>query len=968
MVKKEWQKLSQNKMLLISSIVILFIPVLYAAFFLKSNWDPYGNTDKLPVAVVNLDQPVNYEGEELAIGDELVTNLKSNDALDWHFVSKEDAKKGLEDREYYMVMTLPKNLSEDASTLMDDKPRKMEIQYETNGSLNYISEVISGSAAKEVRAEVSANVTEAYAEAVFDQIGDIGEGFQEAADGASDLNDGAEELKDGNEEITKNLKVLAESTLTFSDGAEDLEMGLSQYTAGVSQVNDGAQQLNSGINTLSSNVGPLKEGVGQLNTGALSLNQGLQSYTSGVSALNQGLNQLTGSSAALKNGTQTLSTGIDQAKAGSNQLLAGLETLKDSLNETLNDEKQQKKLEALEEGLPKIQAGISELNNQITSQIEAGKTDIGQVSDQIDKDKIEQAAGSINQNMTAIKEDMDTTKSALEGSKGYLENIGASIPGNTEETIGALQQTDAYQSLTDEQKQELVNTLSSSLKKHAAEQSEDLQGLKGQVESAGSSLKDAGENVGSVVNTVGGLKEEIDGLVETLENMHLDEKLAGLTENLEKLESGVQELDKKSQVALPGAVEAITSLRGGLVQIQTALTQQGEGENKGVLQGVTELDQGLAQIQAGLSGENGLVSGINKYTTGVSQVQQGAFELNKNSSALTSGSLALSNGIGQMNDQLPALTGGINQLQEGSETLAQGTSELDANGNTLMDGSQQLSDGAAKIHEGSKQLTEGSSQVGVGMSALTAGTKELKDSLEDGADEVNKVDATDDTLSMFSDPAELEHKEYSHVPNYGAALAPYIMSMALYIGAVVFNTIYPVRKMSTRNGSAFGWWVSKLSIALPSAILMGVIETLIMLALGLPVDHAAQFIGLAVITSMAFTSIVLFLAMTLNNVGRFIAMLLLILQLGGSGGTFPMPLTNKFFMAIHPFLPMSYSIYGFRQAISDGLGQHIYVQAVLLMLILTVVFCGLLYLSMKWLFDKKPDDFLDEDEVAAEEA
>ena len=148
MLKKEWEKILSNKMLLVSCLVILFIPILYAGFFLKSNWDPYGNTDKLSVAVVNEDQAVDYEGETLAVGSELVENLKNNNSLDWHFVSPKEAEEGLKDRHYYMVMTVPKDFSKDASTLMDEHPKKMKWTYKTNSSLNFIGEVISKSAVK----------------------------------------------------------------------------------------------------------------------------------------------------------------------------------------------------------------------------------------------------------------------------------------------------------------------------------------------------------------------------------------------------------------------------------------------------------------------------------------------------------------------------------------------------------------------------------------------------------------------------------------------------------------------------------------------------------------------------------------------------------------------------------------------------------------------------------------------------
>ncbi|MDC9214065.1 YhgE/Pip family protein, partial [Clostridioides difficile] len=91
MVRKEWKFIRNNKLILISVLAIIFIPFLYSIFFLKSVWDPYGDTKNLPVAVVNLDQPVKYQGQRLAVGDEMVDNLKHNHQLGWHFVSAKKA-------------------------------------------------------------------------------------------------------------------------------------------------------------------------------------------------------------------------------------------------------------------------------------------------------------------------------------------------------------------------------------------------------------------------------------------------------------------------------------------------------------------------------------------------------------------------------------------------------------------------------------------------------------------------------------------------------------------------------------------------------------------------------------------------------------------------------------------------------------------------------------------------------------
>ncbi len=85
-------------------------------------WDPYGRLDQLPVAVVNQDQSASFQDKTLTIGDDMVDNMKESKSLDFHFVSEKNAEKGLEEGDYYMVITLPEDLSEKASSLLTDQP------------------------------------------------------------------------------------------------------------------------------------------------------------------------------------------------------------------------------------------------------------------------------------------------------------------------------------------------------------------------------------------------------------------------------------------------------------------------------------------------------------------------------------------------------------------------------------------------------------------------------------------------------------------------------------------------------------------------------------------------------------------------------------------------------------------------------------------------------------------------------
>ena len=177
MIKNEWKSLWNNKILIIVVMAIIVIPVIYAGLFLKSMWDPYGNLDKLPVAVVNNDKSVEYNGKTLSVGSDMVDELKDS----------EEAEQGLKNGTYYMVITIPEDFSSDASTLMDDNPKKMELKYETNPGTNYIASKMSETALSKIREAVASKVTETYTQTVFDQIGTVGDGMQEAADDQQSL-------------------------------------------------------------------------------------------------------------------------------------------------------------------------------------------------------------------------------------------------------------------------------------------------------------------------------------------------------------------------------------------------------------------------------------------------------------------------------------------------------------------------------------------------------------------------------------------------------------------------------------------------------------------------------------------------------------------------------------------------------------------------------------------------------------
>ncbi len=198
MIKKEWKNLFQNKLLLMVLCAIALIPTIYAGLFLASMWDPYGNVDHLPVAVVNEDAAVSYNNSQLQIGNNLVENLKKNNALLFDFVDANVAKEGLKNGTYYMVITIPKDFSKNASTLMNQTPQKMVLHYDTNPGTNYIASKLSETARSKIRSSVSEEVTKTYTQTVFEEIAQVGDGMQTASNGATQIRNGFESAQSGN--------------------------------------------------------------------------------------------------------------------------------------------------------------------------------------------------------------------------------------------------------------------------------------------------------------------------------------------------------------------------------------------------------------------------------------------------------------------------------------------------------------------------------------------------------------------------------------------------------------------------------------------------------------------------------------------------------------------------------------------------------------------------------------------------
>ena len=880
--------------MIIILIAIITIPAIYTSVFLGSMWDPYGDADELPVAVVNHDKKVKYEGKTLQVGDDLVKNLKDSGSLDFRFVSDKKAKEGLESGEYYMIISIPEDFSKNATTLMDKNPKQMKLIYKTNPGTNYVASKRDDSAMAKIEKSVREKVTETYVKTVFAQIKTAGSGFQEAADGSGKIESGAKKLKAGNDTIEQNLNKLASSTLTFQNGAKSLSVGLKAYTDGVAKVDSGAKSLKSGTKTLKDGVAQLSSGATQLSTGSKSLKIGIAKYTNGVSTAQAGSKQLVAKNTALTSGVDQLSEGI---KSGTAQLKEGTGSLTTGIDSVLTAAKQSSALigQQIGQQLPE---------STDIQQLSAGMTQLNDGIQQLNKSLNGSAATTQSTKTTTTTVDNTDSKKAAESAATAKEKVNT-----LQSKVSKLKNSSVLSKLSDEEKEQLLSEI-------------------GEVESVASDVEENVDETYTNAQKASQAKATTTTKVST-QSASSDETLAAVKQQVSALASN-------SEKVLPKGSQAVTSMYSGLKTVKTGLDQQGTTpETMGMIQALTALKSGSSQVDAGLTtlesglstGTGQLKIGIANYTAGVNRLNTGLTTLKNNySKALNSGAKQLNNGINQVSSNLPTFMSGTTQLYNGTKTLKKGTATLVANNNTLNSGAGQLASGAGQIADGSSKLAAGSTTLGNGIGTLQSGSKTLKDSLQKGADQVNSIKATNKTSKMFAVPVKAKNVEYSHVDNNGHAMAPYMMSVGLFVACMAFTLMYPLMEKNEEVKSGLQWWLSKVTVMAAVSIVQAVIMVAVLMGInGLEPHYVGKTFGMAVLASMAFMSLICFGEMLLNRVGSFVMLVFMVVQLGAAGGTYPLDMAPHFYTVLHKYMPFSYTVHAFRHTLSmDGqIGQDV---------------------------------------------
>jgi putative membrane protein len=280
---------------------------------------------------------------------------------------------------------------------------------------------------------------------------------------------------------------------------------------------------------------------------------------------------------------------------------------------------------------------------------------------------------------------------------------------------------------------------------------------------------------------------------------------------------------------------------------------------------------------------------------------------------LADGSKAVADGAAKLASATPTLTSAIGQAAAGAGDLSAGASTLVDGQNSALDGANALADGAKKLNSGAGELKSGSAK-------LSAGAADLAKQLDKGAGAVPNPSSKDqaNAAGVIANPIQVKSISQAQAANYGSGLAPFFLVLALWIGAfMLVQAMRPLTRRALASNApswkiAVGGWLPFATVSTVQALLL---YSVVIFGLGLDPSHPWLTLGLLVLASMAFTALIQGIVALLGTPGKFVVLILLVLQLVSSGGTFPWQTTPEPLHVMHRILPMGHVVEGMRHLI-----------------------------------------------------
>jgi putative membrane protein len=457
----------------------------------------------------------------------------------------------------------------------------------------------------------------------------------------------------------------------------------------------------------------------------------------------------------------------------------------------------------------------------------------------------------------------------------------------------------------------------------------------------------------SLKSAAEGIQKEVSKKVSERLTSRIIINVQAMPEGLKRLEEGITKIYEGSR--------QLTDNMGKLTDGQGAVTAK-----------IGTLKNGLDQLAGAAlkldSASNMLSAGLQEFSSNLSDGAQKAGELNGGSAQYKIGLESLSVAVEKSGDSgnLAGVAKGFEQVKAAffrldagiagmvtslktasgyAVAFADNTSALGTGMNKLSDGIQNVSKGSASLSSAAGSLLAGQAMIQQGMDSLNKALADVRGAVDTAVHTSRESLRGMDGIDRFvSEPVKLDFVRMNPLQHNGAGLTPLMLSVSLWIGSLllfVAMDLVDKDKLSNNQASIVGSQVFYLCVSTVQALLAAFTLTAVM---GLNVEHTGYFYIACIITSICFTSLVQLLVSLFKDAGKILAILFLLLQMASCGGVFPIETAPAFYRAIHPYIPMTYSVKIFKDVVSaivyDNLSHNMWVAA------LTAVFAIAVYAGL----------------------
>ncbi|MGG3522675.1 YhgE/Pip domain-containing protein [Bacillus pseudomycoides] len=886
---------------------LMILPSLYAWFNIKASWDPYGNTKDVPIAVSNQDAGSNLRGKDINIGNEIVDSLKKNKNMGWKFVDEKQAIYGVEHGDYYASITIPKDFSEKIATVISDNPQKPELDYFVNEKVNAIAPKITAKGASGITEEISKNFVKTANGEIFEIFNDLGIDLETNLPSIEKVKDLVFKLEAEFPEMYK----LVDTALDDAGRAQGLVKTAQDTLPTVENVIRDGQQMTKDLDAFFARNGQTLENAPDV----------------------------------MKNNLTVLKKGMDGAATATDFLMhPGFD-----LNIALPDLPQ-----VNTEGYKNIANGINQTVNNVFNSARVGTAYAQSVMNGLQNGKFDP-----------------------EKAKQELKQASENLQGDTDRVSYLI---DVFTKLQEEAPHDWGKAFFQKRIDH-------LTNLKNNMDNANNGIKD----LVNIIGTGQEVKQDVRDAV--------NQKLNATNDLINQAEKDYNETFVTDFQKAVSTAEQLKNQAGNTVEDFKKAKE--DLQNKGI--------NGLATTKTALNSLNGqfqatinmiddmipVLNDLNKILGDVNSdknVNNQIDKLNKVKADLQKGMDLTNKGIAAIDKgQQPAkdVIESINQVSKSTsaqlgDILARYDSEIVPSFNTAIERTKQMSKDTAKIlGEANKSLPDVKKLLEDSSTGLVEGTKKVEDikaempatekKIKELADKIRKFESEEDIKDIikllkndveqqsdyFANPVKLKENKLFAMPNYGSGMSPFYTVLALWVGALLMVSLLTVEVHEPganykSHEIYFGRFLTFLTIGLAQAFIVSMGDIFL---LGTYVVDKFWFVLFSLFIGGVFVCIVYSLVSVFGNIGKSMAIILLVLQVAGSGGTFPIQMLPKFFQSIYPFLPFTYAISVIRETVG-GMLWDIVIRDLLVLSVFVVIML-VLALVLKTPINKSSEKFVE---------